>query len=176
MHNLHFLPFKNVEISTFVNFYQCIFIEYSCIKILYTKYIGKIWKFFGRFYHILPSKNPYISRLPAILDVMFFWYTHLYINCMKKNFYAILCIFMHRMYSSFFIYNVAKIVPTFCILISNFFQFFILNVYTVYTKFFQFYPLQKACQSFLCVYTTNCCQIFTKTLKTQNKGLFFAKN
>lgn len=97
MQILHFLPSKNVEISTFVNFYQCIFIEYSCIKILYTKYIGKIWKFFRCFSHILPSKNPYISRLPAIWGVMFFWYMRLCTNCMKKNFYAILCIFMHKM-------------------------------------------------------------------------------
>ena len=102
MHNFHFLPFKNVEISTFVKFYQCIFIEYSCIKILYTKHNGKIWKFFGCFYHILPSKNPCISRLPAILGIMFFWYMHLYTNCMKKIFYTILCIFMHKVCSSFF--------------------------------------------------------------------------
>ena len=102
MQNLHFLPFKNVEIPTFVNFYQCIFIEYSCIKILYTKNIGKIWKFFGCFYHILPSRNPYISRLPAILGVMFFWCMHLCTNCMKKIFYAILCILMHKMQWSFF--------------------------------------------------------------------------
>ena len=83
---LHFLPYKNVEISTFVKFYQCIFIEYACIKSLYTKYIGKIWKIFGHFYHILPLKNPYISRLPAILGVMFFWYMELYIIFIKKIF------------------------------------------------------------------------------------------
>lgn len=176
MHNLHILPSKNVEISTFVNFYQCIFIEYSCIKILYTKYIGKIWKNFGCFSHILPSKNPYISRLSAIWDVMFFWYMHLCTNCMKKNFYAILCIFMHKIYSSFFIYNVAKIVPTFCVSISNFYQFFIQIVYTVCTNFFHLNPLQNSCQSILCVQTKNCYQIFTKTLRTQNRALFFAKN
>ena len=83
---LHFLPSKNVEISTFVKFYQCIFIEYACIKSLYTKYIGKIWKIFGRFYHILPFKNPYISRLPAIWGIMFFWYMELYIIFIKKIF------------------------------------------------------------------------------------------
>ena len=102
MQILHILPFKNVEISMFVNFYQCIYNEYSCIKILYTKCIGKIWKFFGCFYHILPSKNPYVSRLPAILGVMFFWYMHLCTNCMKKIFYAMLCILMHKMQWSFF--------------------------------------------------------------------------
>ena len=85
---LHFLPFKNVEISTLVNFCQCIFIEYACIKSLYTKYIGKIWKIFGRFYHILPFKNPYISRLPAIWGIMFFWYIALYMIFAKKVIYT----------------------------------------------------------------------------------------
>lgn len=122
MHNFHILPSKNVEISTSINFYQCIFIEYACIKILYTKCIGKIWKFFGCFFHILPSKNPYISRLPAIWGVMFFWYIGLYINLYKKIFYAILWIFMHENVMVFFIYNVAKIVPTFCIFWSENFQ------------------------------------------------------
>ena len=120
MHNFHILPFKNVEISTIVRFYQCIFIEYSCIKILYTKCIGKIWKFFGCFFHILPSKNPYTSRLPAILGVMFFWYIALYTNCMKKIFYAILCMFMHEVRVLYIIYNVAKIVPKFLPFFTNF--------------------------------------------------------
>ena len=92
MHNFHILPSKIVEISTFVNFYQCIFIEYSCIKILYTKCIGKIWKFFGRFYHILPSKNPYISRLPAILGVMFFL-IHVFMHKLHEK--KFLCNFMY---------------------------------------------------------------------------------
>ena len=160
MHKFHILLSKNVEISTLVNFYQCIFIEYACIKILYTKCIGKIWKFFGCFYHILPSKNPYISRLPAIWGVMFFWYMHLCTKYIKKNFYAVLCIFMHKNgLVFFFIYNVAKFMP-------KFWPFF----------WSKNYLMQKACQWLLCFYTTNCYQIFTKTLKSQNKGLFSSKN
>lgn len=129
MHNFYFLPFKNVEISTFVKICKCIFNEYACIKVLYTKCIGKIWKFFGCFFHILPSKNPYISRLFAIWGVMFFWYMRLYITFIKIIFYAILCIFMHKMRVLFILYNVANFMPTFC---TNNFR----NYLTIYQNIF----------------------------------------
>ena len=103
MHNLHFLPFKNVEISTLVKICKCICNEYACIKSCIQKTIVHFYQILVAICQILEIKNRSTSRVFTIFGIMFFWYKRLCINLYKKNFYAFQCINIQKSCIAFLI-------------------------------------------------------------------------
>lgn len=94
MHCKNLPSAKSVEISTFVKICKWIFIEYTCINTLYTKYNRAFLPYFGNFRQ--SKKSLYIKAFPRFF-VMFFWYIALYTIFIKKVTHAMLCMFMHKM-------------------------------------------------------------------------------
>ena len=72
MHNFHFLPSKNVEISTLVKICKCIYNEYACIKSCIQKTIVHFYQILVAICKILEIKNRLTSRVCTIFDIMFF--------------------------------------------------------------------------------------------------------
>ena len=100
------------------------------------------WKF------LVFKESLYIKAFPRFF-VMFFWYIALYMIFIKKVTHAILCIFMHKMWVLFYIYNVAKIVPKILPFFTNF-------LYKTCIQYVPIFPILTYCKSRakrFCVFT-----------------------